>query len=246
MVTTAAPSTADFSSKELFDYWQGRVIITNQDLIAELGHVPTYKLRHDCTNYDSLWKSAPVQNLPGIEKDRMVAVIKYVCTSRVLQKRATLLRAQITDIEGSYQALEVEQSTLKRLLLKFKKALFGKEQEVRALQAKIQTLNAENEALKADAENSKAYAELIENFEKLQKAYEKETKRRQQLGKNNMSLGGRVAHTKRFRRERDEAREILAALEEQIKELQQFNKTLQEQNQSLTQQLEQYTTPVVS
>ncbi|MEL6470166.1 MAG: hypothetical protein AAFQ74_10595 [Cyanobacteria bacterium J06623_4] len=246
MTANAIPSTADFSSKELFEYWQGRVIVKNEALIAELGHVPTYQLRHECTNYDSLWKSAPVQNLPNLEKDRMVAVIKYVCTSRVLQRRATLLRAQISDIEGSYQALDVERSKLARLILRFKQALFGKEQEVRALKTRVQTLTTENEALKADAETSQAYAELLENFDALQKAYAKETKRREKLGRNNMSLGGRVAHTERFRRERDEAREILAEQKEQIAELQQFNQTLQAENQALIHQLAQRSTPNVS
>ncbi|MEO0769742.1 MAG: hypothetical protein AAFY72_09955, partial [Cyanobacteria bacterium J06649_4] len=231
--SSVIPSTADFSSKELFEYWQGRVIITNEDLIADPKHVPTFTLRHECTNYDSLWKSGPVQNLPGLEKDRMVAVIKYVCTSRVLQRRATLLRSQITDIEKSYQGLDLERSKLRKLILRFKQALFGKEQEVAALNAKIQALTTENEALKVDAETSKAYTELLENFETLQKAYEKEEKRRRELGRNNQSLGGRLAHTKRYKRERDqykkerdEAREILAEQKEQIAELQQFNQMI--------------------
>lgn len=244
MATSAAPSTADFSNKELFEYWYDRVSFRNEALIAEPGHIKTPTLRHDCTNYDDLWRSAPVQNLTGLEQDRMVAVIKYVCTSRVLQKRATVLRAQIADIEGNYQALEDEKSNLAKLILRFKQALFGKEQEAIALKSKIQALTTENEALKADAESSKAYAELLENFEALQKAFEKEEKHRKRLGKNNQSLGGRVAHTKRFRRERDEARAILAEQKEQIAELQQLNETLQAQNQDLTQHLAQYTTVV--
>ena len=48
-----------------------------------------------------------------------------------------------------------------------------------------------------------------------------------------------MAHTKRFRRERDEAREILAEQAEQIAELRQLNLTLSEQNEALTQQLAQ-------
>ncbi|MEL6937579.1 MAG: hypothetical protein AAFO84_00120 [Cyanobacteria bacterium J06598_1] len=246
MATSVASATADFSNKELFEYWFGRVTFKNEALIGAPGHVKTPTLRHECTNYDSLWKSAPVQNLPGLEQDRMVAVIKYVCTSRVLQKRATLLRATISDIEGSYQALEAERSNLARLILRFKQALFGKEQEAITLKSKIQALTTENEALKADAESSKAYAELLENFEALQKAFDKEAKRRKELGKNNQSLGGRVAHTKRFRRERDEARAILAEQKEQIAELQQLNQTLQTQNEDLTRQLAQQPMPTVS
>ncbi len=245
MATSATPSTADYSNKELFDYWYDRVAFKNEALIAESGHIKTPTLRHECTNYDDLWRSSSVQSLPGLEQDRMVAVIKYVCTSRVLQKRATLLRAQIANIEGNNQALETEKSNLAKLILRFKQALFGKEQEAIALKSKIQALTTENEALKADAESSKAYAELLENFETLQKAFEKEAKRRKELGRNNKSLGGRVAHSKRYKRERDEARAILAEQEEQIAELQQFNQTLQDQNQTLTRQLEKYADAVL-
>ncbi len=237
MTLQTVPSTQDFSNKELFDYWYSRIIFRNESLIAGPGHVKTSELRHECTNYDELWRSPTVMGLPDLEQDRMVAVIKYVCTSRVLQRRATILRSQIASIESNYEALETDRSNLAKLILRFKQALFGKEQEVKKLQTKIATLEAENEALKADSEQSKAYAELLEEFEKLQKAFDAIAKRRKELAKNNQSLGGRVAHTKRFRRERDEARAILAEQQEQINQLKVLNKTLQAENKQMAQQL---------
>jgi chromosome segregation ATPase len=167
----------------------------------------------------------------------MVAVIKYVCTSRVLQRRATLLRSQITEIEDSYKQLEADRSNLEKIIRKFQQALFGKAKEAEALQTKIRTLTTENEALKVEAETSKAYTELLEKFESLQKAFDKESKRRKELGRNNQSLGGRVAHTNRFRRERDEARAILAEQKEQIDQLIRLNQTLETQNKSLSKAL---------
>ena len=244
MTSQMPPSTSDFSNKELFEYWHGRVEFKNEALIADPKHVNTQTLRHDCTNYDELWRSPTVLNLPQLEQDRMVAVIKYACTSRVLQRRAVLLRKHIGEIENSLSDLETKHTGLAKLLYKFKQALFGKEQEIKGLQNKISALKTENEALKADAESSKAYAELLEEFDKLQKEFDKVSKRRKELAKNNQSLGGRVAHTKRFRRERDEARqerdearEILAAHKEQIEQLQQLNKTLTTENEQMKMQL---------
>ncbi|WP_157620193.1 hypothetical protein [Synechococcus sp. PCC 7335] len=227
------------SNRELFDYWYSQVRFKNETLIAAPGHVETFKLRHDCTNYDQLWKSPAVTQLPGLEQDRTVAVIKYVCTSRVLQRRSTLLRSKITEIEDSYEQLEAERSNFEKIIRRFQQVLFGKVKEAETLQAKIRTLTTENEALKVEAETSKAYTELLEKFETLQKAFEKESKRRKELGKKNQSLGGRVAHTRRFRKERDEARAILLEQKEQIAQLTQLNRTLETQNREMREQLSQ-------
>lgn len=239
MTSQMPPSTADFSNKELFEYWHDRVEFRNEALIAKPTHVNTQTLRHECTNYDDLWRSSMVLSLPQLEQDRMVAVIKYACTSRVLQRRSTLLRKHIGEIESTLDDLEFKHSGLAKLLHRLKQALFGKEQEIKSLQTRVSALQTENEALKADAESSKAYAELLEEFEKLQKEFDKVSKRRKELAQNNQSLGGRVAHTKRFRRERDEAREILAEQKEQISQLQQLNQTLTEENQRMKVQLSQ-------
>lgn len=73
------PSTADFLNKELFDHRRNRMIFRNERLLARVDHVDTPTLGHECTNYDELLKSATVQQLPGLDLDLAVAVIKYVC-----------------------------------------------------------------------------------------------------------------------------------------------------------------------
>ena len=225
------------SNKALFDYWHDRVRFKNEAAMADPDHVPTQKLRHECTNYDDLWQSAEVQALPKLEQNRTVAIIKYECTARVLQRRAGLLRDQVAAVEASYQDLDEERSRLRRVIRLFQQKLFGKDQEVKQLQGKVTALQTENEALKADSEQSKAYAELLEAFEKLQRAHATIEKRKRELAKNNQSLGGRVAHTNRFRKERDEAREILAEQQEQIAELQSYSQELEATNLQLTKQI---------
>ena len=244
MNSKTALSTKSISNKDLFQYWYDRVEFKNLERLAEPGHIETFKLRHECTNYDELWKSAQVNALSGLERDRTIAIIKYECTARVLQRRATALRDQIAEAEEGYRGVSQEYSRLRKILRALQEALFGKEQEIKQLQNQVLALTRENEAVRAEAEKSKAYAELLEEFEKLQKEYAKVrkdltkvSKRKKELAHNNMSLGGRLAHTKRYIRERDEARAILAEQKEQIAELQQYNNALQATNRELTQQL---------
>lgn len=225
------------SNRALFDYWHDRVRLRNETLMSDPGHVPTQTLRHECTNYDSLWQSPEVQALPQLELNRAVAIIKYECTAKVLQRRAGLLRDQVADVEASHQEIDQERSRLRRVILLLQRRLFGKDQEIEQLKGQLTALQNENEALKAESEESKAYVELLEEFEALQKAYTAIEKRKKELAKNNQSLGGRVAHTKRFRRERDEARAILAEQKEQIAELRKYNQELQVANQQLTNRL---------
>lgn len=159
--------------------------------------------------------------------------------TRVLQRRAGCLRDQLAAVEETNQSLDVERSRFRRVIRLLQQKLFGKDQEIKQLQAKIAALTTENEAVKVDSEQSKAYVELLEEFEALQKAYSAIEKRKKELAKNNQSLGGRVAHTKRFRKERDEARAILLEQKEQIAQLTQLNQTLESQNQEMRRQLSQ-------
>lgn len=244
MDSTKTLSTKAISNKDLFDYWYRRVEFKNLELLASPGHLKTHELRHECTNYDQLWKSPQVNALSGLERDRTIAIIKYECTARVLQRRATILREQISEAEEGYRGVSQEYSKLRKILRALQEALFGKEQEVQQLKQQILVLTKENEAVRAESEQSKAYAELLEEFEKLQKEHvkvqkdlTKVSKRRKELAHNNMSLGGRLAHTKRYKRERDEARAVLAEQKEQIAELQLYNQELKTANQVLTQKL---------
>lgn len=215
-------------SKALFDYWHDQVRLRNHDQIAAAGHVETFKLRHNCTNYDELRQSREVEWLDELERSKVIAIIKYECTAQVLQYRAGRLRDRADALSNSVQTLDQQQSKLIRIIQTLQQKLFGKDQELKRLEARIAALETENEALRAESENDKAYAELLVEFERLQKEFERVQKRRQELAQNNQSLGGRVAHTKRFRRERDEARALVQEQKRQIAALTAENQQLRE------------------
>ncbi|WP_026733287.1 hypothetical protein [Fischerella sp. PCC 9605] len=217
------------SSKELFDYWYNRVQLKNYPLIESSEHVKTHELRHECTNYDDLRQSNEVQVLEEPERSKVIAIIKYECTARVLQERARILRERAKQYEDDCNQLNQERSRLAKLIKLLQEKLFGKDKEIKKLEAQVAALQARNEALQSEVEKSKAYSDLLQEFEKLKKQYEQVQKRRQELAKNNQSLGGRVAHTQRFRRERDEARVIIEDQKYQIKNLIQENTRLREE-----------------
>ena len=163
MASNDAP-TIDFSNKALFSYWHGRVKLRNTQLIGDPQQINTQTLRHECTNYDELWKSSAVQQLSGIDQDRMVAVIKYSCTSQVLQRRASLLRVQIADIEKSYEGLEGERSKLASVIAKLKRALFGKMQENEALQRQVKALITQERSAKSRGRGQQSLCRAFREF----------------------------------------------------------------------------------
>lgn len=226
-----------YDNKALFDYWHDRVRLKNKNLITSPNHVQTHILRHECTNYDDLWRSSEVQSLEEPERSRVVAVIKYQCTAQVLQNRAGHLREHVYEIEKSFHEQERNKSRLLGLIKALQEKLFGKDRQIENLKKQISVLKVENETLRTDAENRKAEEELREELESLQKEFDKVQKRRKELARNNQSLGGRVAHTKRYKNQRDEAREIVEQQKDQIKTLKQENQSLQKENQKLQQAL---------
>jgi chromosome segregation ATPase len=209
--------------KALFDYWHDRVRLTNLNRLGAREHVTTQELRHECTNYDELRRLKAVQELDELERCRVIAIIKYECTAKVLQRRTGLLRDYARQCEE--QALDHRQKErgLLALITKLKDILKGKDGTIRRLESRINALQAENEVLRSEQQQSKAESQLRKELDALQRAYEaevelrieaeelkaQEEERRKQLAKNNQSLGGRVAHTNRYRRERDELREAL-------------------------------------
>ena len=195
--------------KALFDYWHDRVRLTNLKRIGAQEHVTTQELRHECTNYDELRHLKAVQELDELERCRVIAIIKYECTAKVLQRRTGLLRDYARLVEDNALQQNKERSRLGALLYKLKEALRGKQVEVDRLTARLKALDAENAALRTEQQQSKAELQRDRELTALQRAYEAEVERRKQLAKNNQSLGGRVAHTNRYRRERDELREAL-------------------------------------
>lgn len=195
--------------KALFDYWHDRVRLTNLKRLGAREHVPTQELRHECTNYDELRRLKAVQDLDELDRCRVIAIIKYECTAKVLQRRTGLLRDYARQCEE--QALDQRQKEkgLQGLINKLKQILKGKDGYIARLEARIKALQAENEVLRAEQQQSKAESQLRKQLDSLQRAYEAEVERRKQLARNNQSLGGRVAHANRYRRERDELSEAL-------------------------------------
>ncbi|MEH2052462.1 hypothetical protein [Nostoc sp.] len=224
-------------SKALFDYWHDRVRLKNSDLIAAPGHVKTQDLRHDCTNYDELWRSPEVQRLEEPERSRVIAIIKYECTAKVLQNRAGRLRDRANELEAACHEQDQQNSKLLGLLKALQEKLFGKDKEIKRLEARVSSLEAENEALRSEAENNKAKTELVTELEQLKKKYNAVEKRRQELAKNNQSLGGKVAHTKRYKQQRDEAIVLIEQQKQQIATLVQESQRLREENERLYQKL---------
>ncbi|KEF42151.1 MAG: hypothetical protein ER33_07250 [Cyanobium sp. CACIAM 14] len=195
--------------KALFDYWHDRVQLQNFDRIGAREHVTTQELRHECTNYDALRHLEAVQALDELERCRVIAIIKYESTAKVLQRRTGLLREYARACEKHAQHHSKKEKGLLSVIRKFKDILKGKDSYIGRLESRIKALQAENEALRTEQQQSKAESQLQTELESLQRAFEAEVVRRQQLARNNQSLGGRLAHTNRYRRERDELREAL-------------------------------------
>ncbi|MEH1857231.1 MAG: hypothetical protein V7L21_04350 [Nostoc sp.] len=226
-------------SKALFDYWHDRVRLKNYELIAAPGHVQTQELRHECTNYDELWRSSEVQRLDEAERSRVIAIIKYECTAKVLQNRAGRLRDRAHELEAACHEQDQQKSKLLGLIKALQEKLFGKDKEIKRLEARIASLAVENEALRSEVENSKAEAELRTELENLKKKYNAVEKRRQELAKNNQSLGGRVAHTKKYKQQRDEAIALTEQQKQQIALLIIESQRLREENERLYKKINQ-------
>ncbi|MBD2529940.1 hypothetical protein H6G97_10320 [Nostoc flagelliforme FACHB-838] len=78
---------------------------------------------------------------------------------------------------------------------------------------------------------------MVKELEQLKKKYNEVEKRRQELAQNNKSLGGRVAHSKRYKQQRDEARALIEQQKQQIATLVQETQRLREDNERLAQKL---------
>jgi chromosome segregation ATPase len=222
-------------NKALFDYWHDRARLKNYDLIAASGHVQTQMLRHECTNYDELRLGSAVQKLDEPERSKVIAIIKYECTAKVLQHRAGCLRDRALELEEACYQRDQQKSGLIKLIKALQEKLFGKDNDIKRLQTRIAFLEAENQALQAEVENSKAETELRTELEQLKKRYDAVERRRKELAKNNMSLGGRVAHTKRYKQQRDEARALVEQQKTQILALAQENQSLRTENEKFRQ-----------
>jgi len=238
-LTTNAAIAVMNDSKELFDYWYRQVRLKNLDIVSSPGHIETQYLRHECTNYDTLRASHEVGLLDELERSRVIAVIKYQCTAQVLQRRAGFLNSHIAELQNEVQDLAHTKSKFQKIIQAFQEIIFGKDQDIQALQNRISILETENETFRAEAERAKAYSDLLQEFETLKQEFEKVAKRRQELAKNNQRLGGRVAHTTRFRNERDAARAAVEELRHKLAQATDDNQQLRSENETLRLELSQ-------
>lgn len=225
-------------NKALFDYWHDRVQLKKQEKIAATAqHIPTQVLRHEYTNYDLLRQSAEVKQLTEPERSRVIAIVKYECTAQVLQYRAGCLRDRANEFADAYKEINQHKSQLLRIIKVLQEKLFGKDQELQQLETRMASLSVENEALRSEIESKKAAEELHKELEQLKKQYDAVEKRRRELAKNNQSLGGRVAHTQRYKKERDEARVLVEEQKNQILSLTAENQQLREANEQFLRKL---------
>ncbi|MUL36905.1 hypothetical protein [Gloeocapsopsis dulcis] len=225
-------------NKALFDYWHDRVQLKKQEKIAATAqHIPTQVLRHEYTNYDLLRQSAEVKQLTEPERSRVIAIIKYECTAQVLQYRAGCLRDRANEFADAYKEINQHKSQLLDLIKVLQEKLFGKDQQLKQLETRMASLSVENEALRSEIESKKAAEELHKELEQLKKQYDAVEKRRRELAKNNQSLGGRVAHTQRYKKERDEARVLVEEQKHQIFSLTAENQQLRQANEQFLRKL---------
>jgi hypothetical protein len=210
---------AEISNKSLFDYWYDQVRLKNHELIASSEHVTTPRLRHECTNYDQLRNRKELDNLDEFERSRIVTIIKYECTSQVLQRRAGLLKDRAKQLDEICRDQELRYSRLKGLILVLQQKLFGKDQKIRRLELRIQQLEMVNEVLDAEQQTSQAELEMQRELDELQNRLEAAEGKRWELTRRTRSLGGRLAHTLRYKRERDELRVQLLAVQARNQEL---------------------------
>lgn len=210
---------AEVSNKSLFDYWHNQVLLKNHELIASADHVTTPRLRHECTNYDQLRHRPEVVALDEFERSRVITIIKYECTARVLQRRAGLLKDRAQRLDEVCREQELRFSRLQGLIRILQQKLFGKDQKIQRLELRIQQLEMANEALDAEQQTSQAELEMQRELDELQNRLEAAEGKRWELTRRTRSLGGRLAHTLRYKRERDELREQLLSEQARNREL---------------------------
>ena len=134
--------------------------LTNLKRLGAREHVTTQELRHECTNDDELRQLKAVQELDELERCRVIAIIKYECTAKVLQRRTGLLRDYARQCEE--QALDHRQKErgLLALISKLKDIIKGRDVKILRLESRINALLAENEALQTEQQQSKAESQL--------------------------------------------------------------------------------------
>ncbi|NJK35705.1 MAG: hypothetical protein HC919_12565 [Oscillatoriales cyanobacterium SM2_2_1] len=230
-------STAPKNNKVNYDHWRGLVKIRRINELSTFEHIPAYKLRHEFTNYDELIYLPEVRTLDALERDREVAIIKYVCTSQVLQRRTGILKDKASKLSDTIRTLEADANAFQKIILKLQSLIFSKDKKINDLEQHNKVLTTQNEILQLKIEEHTATNELQTELDRLKKELERANKRKAELAKNNQSLGGRVAHTERYKRQRDEAKAQLQHLQDQVTSLIWEMQQLRQENDRLSQRL---------
>ena len=181
------------NNKALFDYWHKEVRLKNLKTISAEGHVTTPELRHECTNYDELCRRPGVIELDDAQKNRVITIIKYECTAKVLQRRAGILGKRAQELEERFSEQKVYKNKLEKFIRILQQKLFRKDDLIKSLEAKIKVLETKVEAL----ETGQELATIKQNFAE-------EKARRERLATNNKKMGGRLSWAKRWKNQRDQ------------------------------------------
>ena len=211
------------NNQPLHHYWSEKVQVKRTELGAAKNHLKAYVVRHRYTNYDQLTESPEFLELDPLERSRVIAVIKYECTSQALQCINGLIRDQLEEIKEETKRLEADVIRRDGIIGAITKLLWGNEREIKSLKAKIRQQKLEIKSLKEIIEEATTEAEYRHEIEAWKIKYEEsekgrlqeqkgrleEQKRRRILGRNNQSLGGTAAHAERWREERDLLSDLL-------------------------------------
>lgn len=199
--------------------WRKEVVLNYDKLREESNHIEAYKARHRYTNYDQLVDEIKSQRLDALEQSRIVAIIKYECTSQALQFRNGVIRDQYLEAKKQSAKLAADVVRHKGLIGAIQKILWGNEKEISSLKAKLTERELELTSLKDRIGKESVESDYKKEISIWKKKFEKEEIRRIELGKKNKSLGGRVSHARRNKEKLDFVSDMLDQTENSIAQL---------------------------
>ena len=219
------------NNQPLHLYWKEKVVVKRELISKSKNHIKAYELRHKYTNYDPLRNSIEVQNIESLERSRIIAIIKYECTSQALQCANGLIRDQLE--EAKKESAKFERDVLRRdgIIAAIQKLLWGNEKEIKSLKAKIQEQDLQLKSFKEELELKKTEDEYLAEIQDWKKKFKSEQERRIKLASNNRSLGGRLSHAKRNKQKLDLVSNLLDECEVAIA---QFTRDLENTRREVT------------
>ena len=207
------------NNQPLHIYWKEKIVVEREAISKSKSHIKAYKLRHEYTNYDLLINSIELQKIEALERSRIIAIIKYECTSQALQCVNGFIRDQLE--EAKKEAAKFERDVIRRdgIIAAIQKLLWGNEKEIKSLKAKNQQQVLEIKSFKEEFELRKTEDQYLAEIQNWKKKFKSEQERRQQLASNNKSLGGRLSHAKRNKQKLDFVNNLLDESEVTVAQL---------------------------